>query len=179
MSFQNLFRLFAFLAIVVAFNAPTFAYAQTSIAVVDVQSLLSQSDASKDIQKQVKARRDKLQAEFSKYEKELRDNEKSIIEDRANMSAEEFAKKREGFEKDIISKQKIVQDKKSKLESGVTKATTTVRGEIAKIVASIADDRGYDVVLTRQSVVIVSKETDITAEVMEKLNKSLPKLKLD
>jgi len=178
MNLKNTLRLGAFIAAFAFIVAPISAYAQASLAVVDVQNLLSQSNAAKDIQKQVKSRRDKLQAEFSKYEKELRDNEKKIIAERANMSPEEFASKRQSFEKNIIEKQKIVQGKKLDLEKGVIGATSTVRGEIAKIVASIADEKGYDIVLTRQSVVIVAKEADITADVMARLNKALPKLKL-
>jgi len=98
MNLKNTLRLGAFIAAFAFIVAPISAYAQASLAVVDVQNLLSQSNAAKDIQKQVKSRRDKLQAEFSKYEKELRDNEKKIIAERANMSPEEFASKRQSFE---------------------------------------------------------------------------------
>lgn len=179
MNLKSLLRLCVSVFVVLLFVPAVSAQAQTSIAVVDVQGILSQSKASKDIQDQVKKRRDTLQAEFSKYETELRDNEKKLIAARADLSAEDFAAKRAGFEKNIIEKQKIVQGKKRDLEGAVIKATSTVRDEIAKIVAGIADEKGYDIVLTRQSVVIVAKETDITADVMTALNKSMPKLKLN
>ena len=53
------------------------------------------------------------------------------------------------------------------------------RKKIIEVTASIADEKKYQVVLTRDSVVIVQKEMDITKEVLSRLNKKISKIKLD
>lgn len=99
------------------------AKADVSIAVVDVQRLLTESEAALSIQKQVQAEREKLQNEFAGYEQKLRDSEKQLVETRGDMSPEEFSSKREEFQIELQETGSLVQKKKRALENGLVKAT--------------------------------------------------------
>lgn len=87
------------------------AKADVSIAVVDVQRLLTESEAALSIQKQVQAEREKLQNEFAGYEQKLRDSEKQLVETRGDMSPEEFSSKREEFQIELQETGSLVQKK--------------------------------------------------------------------
>ena len=177
----SLFRFYVILMIALLgtsiFSHP--AHAELSIAVVDVEKLLTQSEAAKSIQKQVQEKRDALQSEFSKHEDELRNSEKALVESREKISQEEFKTKRQEFEKNLLEKQKLVQGKKRALEEAVIKATGKMRSEIATIVAGIAEAKKFQIVMTRQNIVIAEKALDITEEVMTKLNEKLKTVKLE
>lgn len=149
-----------------------------SVAVVDVQKLMRESKAAKSLQGQLKAKREQFEKEFAKHEQTLRETEQAIVKEKASLSPEELADKRGVFEEKLMETRKLFQKRRNALEQGLDKATTTLRKEIVTICAGIAEEKGYQMLLSRDDVVIVEKSLDITAEVMEKLNKDLPEIKL-
>ncbi len=163
---------------------PSEAYAQAqdkagaSVAVVNVQKILTESKAAESIQGQAQKRRKELQEEFSKLEDSLRENEKKLLEQRASLSTEEFMKKRDDFEQKLLEARSKAQRERRTLDEALLSATNTIRGEILKVVSKLAEERGYDLVLTRQNIVLVSKSHDITEDVLGAVNKALPKLNL-
>ncbi len=155
------------------------AHAEMSIAVVDVQRLLAESKAAQSIQKQVQGEREKLQAEFAGYEDKLRDSEKKLVDERGTMTPEEFNAKREEFQKKLQETGSVVQKKKRSLETALVKATGKLRNEILKIVAQKAEEKNYDLVLTRQNIVLVAKEFDISEEVLAAVNAAVANIPLE
>lgn len=149
-----------------------------SIAVVDLQQLMNDSIAAKDIQKQIKEQRDSFQNKFSDVEKELHEKQKKLSEEHSQLPQDQFAKKREDFEEQFIEARLKVQKSKRALDEGVLAASDQLRGKILNIVAKISEKDGYDLVLARQNVVLVSKETDITSQVMKELNESVKAIKV-
>ena len=83
------------------FSIPAQGHAETNIVVVDVQRLLTDSDAAKNIRAQFDQNRKSLEQEFAGLESSLREQQKSIIENRGSMAPEEFDRKRQSFEKEL------------------------------------------------------------------------------
>lgn len=175
---QLLLSAFLALAFLVA---PFHAKAQesTTIAVVDVRSLMSESDAAKNIQKQVTKLRDKFQAEYTKVEKELREKQKKLAEEHAESSQEEFAKKRQAFEAEFIAARNRLQKSKRDLDEAVTEAMNELQTHILNIVAKESEAKGYTLVLSRQNVVIASNDIDITPDVLKQLNDTVKKIDVE
>lgn len=151
---------------------------QQKIAVVDVQQLLIDSKAAVSIKEAANNLREDYQKEIQKIEKELKDEEAEIIKSREGMSQEEFMTKRQEFQKDLLEGQQKVADMNKKLDKAVADSLNEVRDEIIQIVADMSSKEKFDLVISRQDVVIVSKDMDITAQVMDALNKKLPKVKV-
>jgi outer membrane protein len=158
---------------------PEMASAQTNIAVVDMQELLTESDAAKDIQKQVNSYKESFLGEISKQEQALRAEEKSLSAQQGKLGKEEFAKKVKDFEKKLLDTRRDAQTKKKKLDDAVTKSVTQLRDKIFTIVQSIADEKKYDLVISNQNVVIGASALNITDETMKRLNKAVSKIKVD
>jgi Skp family chaperone for outer membrane proteins len=163
----------AVLPVLAADPAPAASPKVPSIAIVDVQMLLSESTAAKNIQKQLQEKRDALQKEFGQYEEKLRADEKALSDEKGKLDEAAFKLKREAFEKKLLETQGLVQKKKRDLEQAVLDSTAVLRDALLKIVATISEEKKYDVVLTRQNVVLADKTLDITAQVLEKLNATL------
>lgn len=140
------------------------------LAVLDMQQLLGESKAGQSIRDQVEKQRNKYQKSIKKHEDDLRGSEKELSKQRQILSKEAFSEKAKDFQKDILDAQKDVNSKKYKLDKAFSEAMGKLREKIIKITAEIAAKEGYDAVLSRQAVVIVSKEVDITADVLKKLN---------
>ena len=96
------------------------------------------------------------------------------MDEKPKLKEDELKAKAADFQKDVAASQKKIQDKKVKLDKAIATAIGTLRSEIVKDVAEIGEKQNLDLVLARTDVVIVSKTLDITAEVLERINKDLP-----
>lgn len=150
-----------------------------SIAIVDVRLLLSESKAAQSIQKQIKKQRDAFVSDLADEEKDLRGEEKELIEKQSSLSPEDFAKKRKEFEEKLLETRRKAQTRKRDLEVAAAKATEKLRNEIADIVQDIADERGYNLVISAQDVLIGADSLNITDETMKALNKAVSSISLD
>ncbi len=156
-----------------AFTTSAFA---VNIAVVDVERVLAESKAAKSVQKQMDKKRKNFLADVKKAEEKLRKNQESIEKKRADLSKEDFLSKIQSFERERIKARNSVQEKKASLDKNYTKAMNTLTKTIFDVCQEIADEDGIDLIITRQNIIVGSKSLDITAKVMERMNKKLPKL---
>ncbi len=178
MTARNMFIALLSVLCLVSF-APLKAQAATpTIALVDVEKILSQAKAAQSLQKQIQAKRDAFQKEFADKEKQLKKTEDGLLQEKDKISAEEFSKKRKSYEQTIIETRKLFQKRRSSLDDGLAKAMTELRKNIVEATAKVADEKKYDIVLTRDSVLIAEKSLDITDEVLSKLNAQLSDVKL-
>ncbi|MCI5059727.1 MAG: OmpH family outer membrane protein [Alphaproteobacteria bacterium] len=152
---------------------------KTSIAVVDVEKILAESKAGKDLQKRLKTKREAFQKEFSERENMLMKAEKDLVQEKAKLSQEEFLTKRKEFEKQLLETRNLFQKRRSALDRGVANALKELRKNIFQVTAEVADEFGYKVVLTRSSVVIVEKNIEITDKVLKRLDDKIQTLSLD
>ena len=149
------------------------------IAVVDIQALLKSTKGAQSIESQLETIRKGFQSEVEKEEKTLRDSEKAILDKKAEIGEEEFKKKAAEFQQKVAEGQKRIQDRKGKLDKALAVAIGKLRTEIVKVVAGIGETKKLDLVLARTDVVIVAKQLDITQEVLEKVDASLPSIKVE
>ena len=150
------------------------------VGVVDLSHILKSSLAAKDIQAQIDTRRQKYQKEISNLEKDLRSAEKEILGLRSkNTEDETIVDKRKDFQQKLIVAQKKIQSHKSVLENTFNNSMNRVRAESQKIIADVADQEGYSMILNQNSVVIAEKSLDITKDVIKRLNKKLPDFKVN
>lgn len=173
------FAAIAFAALFICF-APLSAKAANplSIAIVDVEKILSDAKASKSLQAQIKSKREAFQKEFSAKEKELKASETDLMTEKEKLSAEEFGKKRKAYEEKIIDVRKLFQKRRNSLDTGINKAMTQLRQSIVEATSQIAEGKQYSVVLTRDAVLIADKTLDITPDVLKKLDEIKPDIKL-
>lgn len=172
---SKVLRVIVFLAL---FLAPSLSFAETKIAVVDMQKLMTQSDAAKDIQKQADDYKTKFLADISKQEQSLRAEEKGLAEKQSSTPKDEFAKKVKAFEEEVMKTRKDAQAKKKKLDDALEKAAIALRDKIASVTQGVAKDKGYNLVIARQSVVVGEDTLDITPDVLKGLNAAVSKMPL-
>ncbi|QQG35340.1 MAG: OmpH family outer membrane protein [Micavibrio aeruginosavorus] len=149
------------------------------IGVVDVNYIMSESEAAKSLQKQIKEKSEAFQTEFSKFERELKDMEAALGKAKADkVSEEEFKKKRTEFEKKLSDTQALYQKRRQGLEKAKVEAFRALSEAIVKETEKIAAEKGIELVLTKANVVIGSKEMDLTQPVFEAVNANLKDVKL-
>lgn len=163
--------------------APAFAAGEAagapSFGVVDMNKVMQTTNAAKDILNQLEGKRKEYQAQISKEEGSLRSAEQEILKKKDSLSKEEFEKKRAEFEGKVIQGQKMVQSRKRTLDQAFGSSMAHLRREAAKVVAELAREKHYSVVFTQEAVMISTPELDMTAMVIERMNKNVKKIAVD
>jgi Skp family chaperone for outer membrane proteins len=150
----------------------------TIAAVIDYQRILRDAAAARSIREQIEARRKAYQEEISKEEQRLHEADKEFAKQRSVLSAEAFAEKRRDFEQDVAEVQRMVQERRRELDRMSAAALNEVKEALIEIVTSIAEERGFNLVLPSSEVLFFSRSLDLTEEVLAKLDARLPQVRL-
>ena len=149
-----------------------------SLAVVDFRGVLSKSEAARNIRSVVDEKRQELRKYFLEVENSLRDEQKDLSKKRSIVTAEAFEKRARKLKEKAQSAQKLAQTSNQKLKKSFDQAMDKVQKELLKIVAEVAEETGVGVVLFRSAIVIAVKKLDISKEVLQRLNRKLPEVKV-
>ena len=149
-----------------------------SLAVVDFRGVLSKSEAARNIRSVVDEKRQELRKYFLEVENSLRDEQKDLSKKRSIVTAEAFEKRARKLKEKAQSAQKLAQTSNQKLKKSFDQAMDKVQKELLRTVAEVAEESGVGVVLFRSAIVIAVKKLDISKEVLQRLNKKLPDVKV-
>lgn len=146
------------------------------IIVVDFQSVVRNSDAAHSIHEQIDGLRQGYQEEFGRIEEDLRALEAELTEERATLSAEQFALRRRSFEQRVTEAQREAQARRAALDEALNAAMDQVRTTLVEVIADIARQHEADLVLSRSQVVLVDSALEFSDEALAELNARLPRV---
>lgn len=149
-----------------------------SIAVVDAQLIMRQSDAAKMIREQVEARRKIYEKEYQQREAEVREAEKALPQQRAILANDVFQARLREHQEKVASLQRDGQSMKRQLDQAFGRANGKVRDAMIEIVAEVAKEAGVGLVLEQNQTFLGDRKIDLTEEVMARLNQRLPKVEV-
>ncbi len=166
---------FIFIAVLSAFAffkspEPARAEGGVVIAVVDVQRVMNDSDAAKDILSQVKVRREKMEKDIKDIEDVLKKNEQDLIKKRDAGQKEAFEQERKAFEKKVMDARAKAQKIRMTVEQSFNKAVQTLKENMLQVISDMAAEKKYQLVITKQNVIIGDKSLEVTDDVLTRLN---------
>ncbi len=181
--------IFCLFILVCASSVPLSAHAQETdqpgtrpigelIGIVDIASVLQQSDAIAIIRKAIDEQNTLFQSEISQEEVELRNAEKQLNEDKTSISKEEFEVRLAGFEERVIRLQRQIQVQKNGFDRAYTEAQERLEKELLLIISAIAKERGFAMVLQSKDAVVYDTSLDISEEALARLNAQTKNLKI-
>jgi Skp family chaperone for outer membrane proteins len=145
-------------------------YPNTSIAIVDLNLILSESKAAKSATKDFEEIQKDTESEIVESDK--------LIEQQSVIAPEAFEVKAQDYEKKLQNYQADKQNKLRKLEGALQKARNQILENVKPILEDLSKELGVTVILEKNSVLLSATNMDITDEVIKKLNKELPKIKV-
>ena len=165
----------------------TTARAQTSttsvdgpvIAVLDVQQVLRRAVAAKRIRKVMEARRKIFEEEISEERLQLQGEENQFRKQSTILSPEAMNNKRRVLENKVSDLRRKAEQKRGILNRAFNGATRELRQEIAKVLADLMKERNITITLARKAVLVFDQRLSVTEEVLKRLNKNLPNVKID
>jgi Skp family chaperone for outer membrane proteins len=148
------------------------------ILVIDRQALLRASSVGQDIARQVQALSKSAEGELKGEGDSLRKEEIALQQQVAILAPDVKAQKIKAFEEKQAAFQKKVQDRQNQIRYGVALAQRQVEMAAGPIVQGIMQERGANLMLDRQAIVIGAPGLDITPLAIQRLNQKLPSVKV-
>ena len=152
------------------------------LGVLDVQAILREAAAVKDIRGQITKYGTDFEKEIEKKRGDLRKANQELARQRTILSPETFAEKRREFEQQVVKVQRLVQKRQRELDKSRKIAMDTVKdagtGAYIEIVAKLADERNLAMIIRKNQTAYSVGTLDLTKTVLDLLNNKLPKVKI-
>ena len=159
--------------------SPVYAqYPDTNIGVVDLNYILSESDAAVDAAKQIEDIAKKIEEEIKNTDQNLIDEQNKLIESQQIMAPAAFDEKRKEYENKVQNYNVTRQEKLMSIDRIVSESRNEVLNSLRPILEEIANDNGITVLLEKNSVLLNAENMDITKEALKALNKKLPSIEV-
>lgn len=153
-------------------SAPVFAQDVKKIGYVDLQRALNSVEEGKKAKAKLKKEFESKQKTLTKKQNEVK-NLKQSLESGAEMMTDQ-AKRKKAIElqQQMASLQQLYMEMQRELAEKESKATQKIFGKMETIIAKIAEDKGYDLVLekTESSVLFAKDSMDLTDELIKRYN---------
>jgi len=160
---------------------PAQATQQIIMGVIDSQQILNTSSAGKSLNTQWNAAMKALSDDMDKKENGLRAQAQQLEAARAAnppISAADYAAKRKALEAQDVQFQQALAKNKQAWDQRLDKARNAIANAARKAMQDVAQQRNLTVVFDRAAVPYFPTTMNITDEVLVRLNKALPNVKL-
>ena len=148
------------------------------IGILDVQAILRDASAVKNIRDQVSKYGSQFEKEIQKERDDLRKANQELARQRTILAPEAFAEKRRKFEQKVVEVQRLVQQRQRDLDKSRNEAMGTVNKAYVKIVTNLAAGRSLAIILRKNQVAYSAPTLNITKEILARLDKNLPTVKV-
>ena len=173
-------------ALALAFVVPTFAlgvsggplaereaHAQSTgqkVGVVDVQRAVMQTEDGLRAQATLKKLFDNKQQELNRRQADLQKQKEDIDKQAKVLSKEAYSKRLEDLNKQLMELQSVFVDYNKELDKKQEELTAPIVKRLVALVAKIAREKGYDIVIDKRAAPFSRGDLDITDKVVELFN---------
>ena len=148
------------------------------IGIISVPDVMRGSTAYQAVDKELSARRQKLNEDAQKEQTTLRDLGQALTNDRAKMTADQIrAKERELQDRIAESRRKFAERNRIIQEAGQY-TLAQIERTLRDVVQQVAISRGMNIILHGPQTALYLPEFDITPQVVAELNKVLPSVSI-
>ena len=171
--------IFAIILLTKLLMSPLYAqYPETNVGVIDLNYILSESDAAVDAAKQIEDIAKQIEEEIKNTDQDLIDEQNELIESQQIMAPAAFDEKRKEYENKVQNYNVTRQEKLMSIDRIVSESRNEVLNALKPILEEISNDMGITVLLEKNSVLLNAENMDITEEALKALNKKLPNIEV-
>ena len=153
-------------------------YPNTSIGVIDINRILADANAAVKAAEEIEEIAIEIENEIKSSDEEIIKEQNLLIESQSIMAPEAFEAKRIEYENKIQSYNSERQAKLMKIDELIAISRNDILNAIKPILEEISNEKGITIILEKTSIMLNAEKMDITNEVLKKLNKSLPNIKV-
>lgn len=144
-----------------------------AILIVDLPQVLHDSKAGKGVQATLSQESQSYSKEVARQEDDLQKMRAELQRQQTALSQSAFDAKAKVFQQHYQELDRSVQAKRQALQKAYNDAMLKVEKAALDIIAELAKERGANLVLAKQATILQPATSDITTEVVARLDKSL------
>jgi outer membrane protein len=148
------------------------------VAVMDSQQILRDAKAGQSVAQQIKAYADTFQGVVKREEESLRQRQQELRKQSAILAPEVLEQKRQDLQKSFNDAQRMIQDRRVGIDKTRQEALEVIKQQILEIIEELQSERKFNLVLDRSAYSWRSPELDITQDIVGRLDKRLPSVKV-
>ena len=148
------------------------------IVYVDIDKIINQSNAGKQVTKQLEILNNNNIKKFKQKEKGLADEEKKIIKQQNILSKEELEKKVLILQKKVKNFKSEINTSRKALEKKRLMATSEILKALNKIFTEYSSKNSIALIIQKKNIVIGKSELDITDLILTLVNEKIKNVKL-
>ena len=128
---------------------------------------------------EVKKIEDNFKEQIKGEEESLKKEQENLRAQKSVLAEEQFKEKEDEFKAKVNKVQSKVQNARRELESTMARGMQIIQAEAVKHLKEIAAKEGYYAVFDASTTIIAADVINISDTIIEKVNKSLPKIKIE
>ena len=168
-----------FIVSILIYSSASYAdYPNTSIGVIDINKILSESDAAVMASEQIEKIAKDIESEIEESDNEIIKEQNLLIESQSIMAPEAFEAKRIEYENKVQNYNNERQLKLIKIDELIARSRNDVLNAMKPILEDVSNKKGITIILEKSSVMLNADKMDISDEVLKILNKELPTLEV-
>ena len=148
------------------------------IAFVNMKRIMTEAAAIRDISKQINVYKAGLEKKIRAEREKLRDAKASLEKQASLLDPKVIEEKRADFRKKVNDFTRGADDRVRALRESDEGAVAIVRKALNEVIVAFVQENRIGMVVNEKGVVFVVGELDRTAEILDALNKKLPKVKV-
>jgi outer membrane protein len=152
--------------------------AAEDVLIVNLQYVVSQSKSGVSLRKQSESLNKEVVDLRDSISKDLQAKGKKLEEDKTLLAPEVFQERLVALQTEAESKQAELQAKVQKIQEAIQRASQSIDSVMSPILTELVNEKGAKILLDRQAILFGDPKLDISAEVVKKLNKRLPDVKV-
>ena len=167
---------FFFLSILLFFSNSTFA--NEKIVYLDVNFVISQSEAGQYINNELQKINKKNLEEFKKIETSIKSEEENLIKQKNIIKEEEFNKKANILREKYKSYQELKNSKNNDLKKIRNDAGNEILKIINIILSKYSTENKISIIMEKKNIIIGKTELDISNNILNLLNEKIKKVEI-
>ena len=152
---------------------------ELKINYVDIDKIISQSDAGKKLNKSIETSVNKKNKEFQKIEASLKEKDTEIVKQQNILSKEELNKKIKDLQKEVQNYRNEKDKFRKNIAEKKLKATGQMVTSLNKILGKYANENSFSLIIQKKNIVIGKSNMDITKQILKIFNKEVKEIKIN
>ena len=148
------------------------------LAYVDVEKVIRDSKAGKDLNRQIKAHNDKIIKKARPEQERLQKEQRDLVNRQNSLSPAALRSGETAFRQKAIKFQEKMRKENENLQKGGQEVLSEIEAVLAAIYKELLDKHGIDMIFSRTAILNGDDKHDLTVEVIEILNQRLASVKL-
>ncbi len=147
-----------------------------SYGFVDLGRIMKEATVASNANAELVARKKSIESEFDKKAQALQHEGEGLMKQKASMQPADFEKKMKDLSTRITSAREDFEKRKHDFSVSMKSTVDSIQAQAGDVVQTVASEKGYAAVFTRDAVFIGARNLDITDEVIKRMNASPKKI---